>query len=76
MLESASSEEKNQVNIMLTGANAYQEMVHVAFGIRQELLYTPGYYSASWKGIDKEHVEEVILDGLYLFLCLLFGGRV
>jgi len=59
----------------VSGANAYQEMVHVALGIRQELLNTPGY-SASWKGIDKEHVEEVILDGLYLFLCLLFGGRV
>ena len=75
VLESASSEEENEVNITLTGASAYQEMVHVPLGIRQELLDTPGY-SASWKGIDKEHVEEVILDGLCLFLCLLFDGRV
>ena len=40
VLESASSEEKNEVNIMLTGASAYQEMVHVALGIRQELFNT------------------------------------
>jgi len=33
VLESASSEEKNEVNITLTGANAYQEKVHVALGI-------------------------------------------
>jgi len=75
VLESASSEEENEVNITLTGASAYQEMVRVALGIRQELLDTPGYL-ASWKGIDKKRVEEVVPDGLYLFLCLLFGGKV
>jgi len=37
------SEAENEVNITLTGASAYQEMVHVALGIRQELLDTPGY---------------------------------
>ena len=73
--DSESSEDENNY-CSITGfaqQNIFQDMVHVDLRTRQYLLDTSGY-SGIWEGIDLAHVEQVIPNSLYLFLCLLFGS--
>ena len=69
--EESSSDESPQVN--LSDTKLFQEMVHVALCLRADLDALPGH-KFSWQNIDQKYVEKVILDSLYLFLALLFGG--
>ena len=70
------SESSKDEDCSITGfaqQNIFQDMVHVALRTRQDLLDTPGH-SGIWNGIDLAHVEQVIPNSLYLFLCLLLGS--
>lgn len=70
---SSDSESEEGDRIEFAQGNIFQEMVHVALRVRQDLLNTPGHAS-TWQGLDQEHVYQVIPNSLYLFLRLLFGG--
>lgn len=70
--ESESSEDEEWDRIEFARGNIFQEMVHAALRVRQDLLDTPGH-SDTWQGLDQEHVDKVIPNSLY-FLRLLFGG--
>ena len=71
--ESESTEDEDGGTLKFAQGKIFQEMVHVALRVRQDLLDTPGH-SSTWHGLDQEHVDQVIPESLYMFLCLLFGG--
>ena len=51
-----------------------QEIFYTALQLRADLKDLPGHHT-SWRGIDMDHVSDVIPNSLYLFLSLLFGGE-
>jgi len=52
----------------LDQSNFFQEMVHVALRIRQDMIDAPRHSST------QNGIEQVIPDNLYLFHCFLYGG--
>ena len=51
-----------------------QEIFHTALQLRADLKDSPGH-DTSWRGIDVDHVSDVIPNSLYPFLSVLFGGE-
>ena len=56
------------------GATPLQEIFHTALQFPADLKDSPGL-DTSWRGIDMEHVLDVIPSSLHLFLRVLFGGE-
>lgn len=71
--DSESTADEDDGGLAIPHSNIFQEMVHVALKVKQDLQDTPGH-GDTWHGIDNEHVAEVVPGSLYLFLRLLFGG--
>ena len=55
-------------------SNIFQEIVHVAMRVRQDLLDT-AEHTSTWHGRDQAHVDQVIPNSLDL-LPMLFFGRI
>lgn len=67
--DSESTDIEDAATIEIAQDNIFQEMVHVALRVRQDLLDTPGHSNA-WQDLDQDHVDKVIPSSLYLLLCL------
>ena len=48
-----------------------QEIFHTALQLRGDLKDSPGH-DTSWRGIDMDHVSDVIPNSLYFFLSVFF----
>ena len=53
-------------------ATPLQEIFHTALQLGAELKDSPGH-DTSWRGIDMDHVLDVLPNSFYLFLSVLFG---
>ena len=63
----------SSVSMLTPDATPLQEIFHTALQLPADLKESPGH-DTSWHGIDMDHVSNFIINSLYLFSSVLFGG--
>jgi len=71
--DSEDSDDGNDFSMM--ASNPLQEIVHSALQLRNDLNSRPGH-ELGWRGIDQDHVNEIIPQSLHIFLGVLFADAI
>ena len=66
-------EDASEFQLNIPASNCLQELVHTALQIKNDLHDQTGHVNG-WRGIDSDHVSQIIPPSLHAFLSILLGG--